>query len=359
MDYENLSPTELIALLEQKDSKIEELEENIRDETLTVPDTSTAVTLYNLHYGVSLDSDIEGTENLVKESNKLLDGVVHLADESRSEYLSAFSRAVSYANKNSIDNDDWSPEAWFREGIQIDIQPYELIASFMRNSSTEQRTPFFESYFTLDETLKNKPSSYNLGFSVNPYNIRKTFEYIIERGYNSHANKFENISTLYDFVTEKNRAAEKELKASIKSLITRSVQNDYNKGLMIENLKFDNKFDIQPEDLNLRNFIENLNGKVSRYKDGDSSSIAEDCSFLEKLVNGGVWDKQIAEYKQDNFTQNPSINAAIFHVEDVLMRLLGPAKERFDNIVDQRYLTLSTENTLDNENTQKRKGPSI
>lgn len=80
---------------------------------------------------------------------------------------------------------------------------------------------------------------------------------------------------------------------------------------------------------------------------------------MEKLVNGGIWDKQIAEHKQDNFSQNPSINAATFHVEDVLMRLLGPAKERFDNIIDQRYLTLSTENTLDNENTKKRKGPSI
>lgn len=49
MDYENLSSAELIALLEQKDSTIDKLEENIRDEMLTVPDTSTAVSLYNLH----------------------------------------------------------------------------------------------------------------------------------------------------------------------------------------------------------------------------------------------------------------------------------------------------------------------
>lgn len=359
MDYENLSPAELIALLEQKDSTIDKLQENIRDNILTVPDTSTAVALYNLHYGVNIDSDIEGTENLVNQANKILEGVSHLADESRSEYLSSFSLAVSYANKNGIDNADWSPEAWFREGIQIDIQPYELISSFMRNSSTEQRIPFLQSYFTLDEKLTNKPSSYNLGFSVNPYNIKKTLEYIIERSYNSHPDKFENISALYDFVTEKNSAAEKELKASIKSLIISPVNRDYNKGIMIENLKADNKFDIQPEDLNLRNVIENINGKVSRYKDGDTSSVITDCEFLEKLVNGGVWDKQIAEYKQDNFTQNPSINAAIFHVEDVLMRLLGPAKERFDNIIDQRYLTLSTEESLQNEPTQKRKGPSI
>lgn len=370
MDYSKLSNEQLIELLETRD-------EEDRDDILNTPNTDNLKELYDMKLisidtsEAIIDSDDYDNRNAItnieKSFNDYQSKTEELYESLKTEYLTKFSEALRVARSQELTNDFWSPESWFREGIDASINDKEILTKFLNSASLSQKEELFNDYFKLDSDGENKSARHILGIPVNSNTLLYSLDKLVSLS--SDAEKlFDNLCFIAEFVDKNGYQNTDKYQEKIKNIIVHGFNNmnyGYNREVFYQNMKNGNKFEITAEDLNLKTMINDLNwhsGSAERnYTINDEQkekNIIQACRPLDRALSSGLWNNQIKEVKDSDFDfSEENISKERVNTISQIYNLIDHkvAKEHFRSFIDAKSLDMNSQATLDNSQETKRK----